>query len=138
MELDSPKDTSASDQVPAFTSFYTPGAGAKPYGANAVDLDIQRLMTDVQTGALKGVDVRSPEKLTQVLTEDIAKIHDGVNIEQALKGDVSEYVKSLEGLSPSKAKQLENRLRALQNTQRDREWLIKGVIPKDYLTPYTP
>ncbi|MFF1411207.1 hypothetical protein ACFVX6_15670 [Streptomyces sp. NPDC058289] len=38
------------------------------------------------------------------------------------------------GLSKTKTKRIVQRMVDMMNTQRDEEWLIKGIVPSDYIT----
>ncbi|MFE6848034.1 hypothetical protein [Streptomyces sp. NPDC057686] len=38
------------------------------------------------------------------------------------------------GLSKTKTKRIAQRMVDMMNTRRDEEWLIKGIVPRDYIT----
>ncbi|WP_327281043.1 hypothetical protein [Streptomyces sp. NBC_01205] len=38
------------------------------------------------------------------------------------------------GLGKTKTKRIEQRMVDMMNTQRDQEWLIKGIVPRGYIT----
>ncbi len=45
----------------------------------------------------------------------------------------AEMAKEL-GLGKAKTKSLAQRMKDMMHTRRDSEWLIKGVVPKEYIT----
>ena len=60
-------------------------------------------------------------------------IHPELDLEAARGAeDIGKFVQGISGLSKGQAGSLERTIRALQNTVRDQEWLIKGIIPKEF------
>jgi hypothetical protein len=123
-----------------YTSFLTEGSAPKTYGAYTVELNVRKLQADVATGRLRGVELMSPQDTETLVRSEIHGIA-SIDIDQALaRGPegIGRYVKSLEGLSGNKMDQLQRRLIALCNATRDKEYLVKGVIPSEYLTGPSP
>jgi hypothetical protein len=110
------------------------------YGRDQIEIDIGRLKADIEAGQLPGVEILEPEQIQAILREKIQALRPDLDIDQALANGsegIESYLKSMEGLSKGQLRALTRQLRALFNTMRDGEWLIRGVIPKEYLTgPY--
>jgi hypothetical protein len=119
-----------------YTSFLTEEGGvAKAYGAQEVELDLPRLTADIAEGKVPGVEVLTPTELEGMIRTDIEAIAPGSDPDAGIAGGVDridDYVASL-GLSRGKSAKLSRRLLALFNTTRDGEYLIKGIIPPEYL-----
>jgi hypothetical protein len=122
-----------------YTSFLTEEGGiAKPYGKSEIELDLLRLHADTKSGKVKGVEILAPEEVSGMIRGEINKTP-GIDIEAALSNGpqgIAEYVDS-KGLSKGQSRALVRRLLAYYNTTRDGEYLIRGVIPSEYLNgPY--
>ncbi|WP_232784453.1 hypothetical protein, partial [Carbonactinospora thermoautotrophica] len=123
-----------------FTSFAPEGDQGKIYGEQEIKLDYQRLQADIDSGKVKGVEIWPPKRVQESIQGEIDKVA-GKQVEVTLPHDASpqevqQFAEDL-GLSKSKAEKLIPRIQALLNTQRDSEWLVSGIIPKEYITgPY--
>ncbi|KWW97227.1 hypothetical protein LI90_1966 [Carbonactinospora thermoautotrophica] len=123
-----------------FTSFAPEGGQGKIYGEQEIKLDYQRLQADIDSGKVKGVEIWPPERVQESIQGEIDKVA-GKQVEVTLPHDASpqevqQFAEDL-GLSKSKAEKLIPRIQALLNTQRDSEWLVSGIVPKEYITgPY--
>ena len=122
-----------------YSSFMTEEGGvAKTYGAQEIEVDIVRLNADIEAGKVPGVEIVHPDEIKVMMRTEIEEIA-SVDYDAAFKNGspgIEEYVDTL-GLSRGKSAAVARRLRALYNTQRDGEYLIKGIIPGDYLRgPY--
>ncbi|MET3535996.1 hypothetical protein [Chryseobacterium limigenitum] len=104
-----------------YTSFSEgkPGVGKK-YGDNVIEVDIKKLEADIANGKVKDVEVLRPEKVQAELQGkvDAAKSRYDANP------------------TPKNMERLQNAQRDLDNTIRDREVLIKGQIPAEYIKVY--
>ncbi|MBK1895148.1 hypothetical protein [Chryseobacterium paridis] len=104
-----------------YTSFSEgkPGVG-KTYGDHVIEVDIKRLEADIANGKLKDVEVLRPEQVQAELQSkvDAAKARYDANP------------------TPKNAERLQNAQRDLDNTIRDREVLIKGQVPAEYIKVY--
>jgi hypothetical protein len=123
-----------------YTSFFTEGNEAKLYGSLEVDLEVHRLQADVAAGRVQNVEIIPPERLQASIRERIMQLHPGTDIDSALSGGVAgiaDYTGNLP-ISGSKAKDLSSLLRAYFNSRRDAEWLVRGIIPAEYLSPPRP
>jgi hypothetical protein len=123
-----------------WTSCFTEGAEAKIYGAVEIEVDVSRLQADIAAGRVRGVEIVTPEQLQASIRQRILEVHPGTDIDAALGsgvGGISEYTGRLP-LSGRKAGELDSLLRALFNTSRDAEWLIRGIVPVEYLSPPHP
>ncbi len=126
-----------------FTSFMTVEEGVqKNYGSQEIQIDVQRLMADITSGAVAGVEVILPARIqASIIAElvDLGLTEGAVNdaIARALAaGEVAAVVTLVEssGLGKKKTAKAERRMIALYNTTRDQELLIKGIIPSGYIT----
>ena len=118
-----------------WTSFKT---GTKVYGDSQVAVDVNRLEADVAAGRLPDVEVVNPDRLQAVIQSKIDTVAGkSIDVPADLQvSDVKDFLRD-QGLSSAARGKLSPVLRALINTRRDGEWLIKGVIPKEYITgPY--
>jgi hypothetical protein len=127
-----------------YSSFLTEsGPLPKAYGAMEVELDVARLQGDVASGRVQNVEVLPPEHVQSMIREDIKGRFPAVDPDAAIArgpAGIESYVESL-GLSRTKSGELGRRLLALANTTRDSEWLVRGIIPPEYLSgprPYVP
>lgn len=124
-----------------YTSFMAEeGRVAKAYGAQEVELNVPKLQADIASGKLTGVEVLTPPEIESMIRADIQRVAPGVDADAAVAGgpaQIEEFVAS-QNLSRSKSVQLARRLLALYNTTRDGEYLIKGIIPPEYLSGPSP
>ncbi len=124
-----------------FTSFAPKDGTGKVYGAQEVSIDYRRLQADIDAGKVSNVEILRPEQIQQSISDDITKTAGKeVEVPTTLKPTdtdaVTRFVNDL-GLSKGKTSKVHRRVMALLNTRRDGEWLISGVVPKDYVTgPY--
>jgi hypothetical protein len=124
-----------------FTSFAPKDGTGKVYGAQEISIDYKRLQADIESGKVQGVEILPPDQIQRSIAEEINKVAGkDVEVPTSLKPSdtdaVTEFVRDL-GLSKSKTSKVQRRVMALLNTRRDGEWLISGVIPKEYVTgPY--
>lgn len=123
-----------------YTSFMTEQNGiAKAYGSQEIELNISRLRADIKSGNLKDVKIFTPKEILQSLRSEAEKVTPEIDLNVGIaKGNngIEAYAKSL-GLSKKKTEKTIRLLRAYLNTTRDGEFLIEGIIPKDYYVgPY--
>ncbi|GAB7062932.1 hypothetical protein ACFQ1B_14010 [Streptomyces mexicanus] len=124
-----------------FTSFAPKDGTGKVYGEQEIRIDYRRLQADIESGKVQGVEILPPDQIQQSIADEINKVAGkDVEVPTSLKPSdadaVTEFVREL-GLSKSKTSKVQRRVMALLNTRRDGEWLISGVVPKEYVTgPY--
>ncbi|KAA0129361.1 hypothetical protein FY557_05535 [Chryseobacterium sp. SN22] len=100
-----------------YTSFSEEGPGiGKTYGDNVIEVDIKRLEADIAAGKISEVEVLRPEKVQAELQ---------TKIDQAMK-------RFEENPTPKNQKRVDDAVRDLNNSVRDKEILIKGEIPSEY------
>ncbi|UEQ78219.1 hypothetical protein [Chryseobacterium arthrosphaerae] len=100
-----------------YTSFSDEGPGiGKTYGDNVIEVDIKRLESDIAAGRITEVEVLRPEKVQAELQD---------KIDQAMK-------RFEESPTPKNQKRVDDAVRDLKNSVRDKEILIKGEIPAEY------
>lgn len=100
-----------------YTSFSDEGPGiGKTYGDNVIEVDIKRLEADIAAGKISEVEVLRPEKVQAELQ---------AKIDQAVK-------RFEESPTPKNQKRVDDAVRDLSNSVRDKEILIKGEIPAEY------
>ena len=104
-----------------YTSFSQEGPGVgKTYGDNVIELDVEKLEVDIQTGKVKDVEVVRPDKIQQELQANIDQ--------KQAKYDANPSKKNKDKLDSAK--------RDLENTTRDKEVLVKGEVPAEYIQVY--
>ncbi len=81
-------------------------------------MDKARLQRDIQAGKVKNVEI--------VENEQLLKIHDKAIQEAKLRYEQSPTPKNLE--------RMERAVMDRANSARDKEVLLKGVVPKEYIT----
>ncbi|WP_405885911.1 hypothetical protein OG762_38480 [Streptomyces sp. NBC_01136] len=128
----------AAKESSQYTSFAPEDGTGKVYGKEEIRVDYQRLQKDIDAGKVHGVEILSPEQIQGSIGDEINKVAGrDVDVPTTLRSDqpdkVQEYVDSL-GLSKGKSRKVMDRFMALLNTRRDGEWLINGVVPKEYVT----
>ncbi len=86
-----------------YTSFTDIEATTTNYGNNVIEIDVNRLTNDINSGKLTDVEILTPDQ-----------------VQKAIKADTTsgDYWKNL----------------ASKWAARDSEFLVKGVIPKEYIT----
>ncbi|WP_405919520.1 hypothetical protein [Streptomyces longwoodensis] len=128
------RDPAKSDSP--FTSLSSEGANAKAFGSNRIRVDLERLERDIAAGQVKDVEVYSPERVQRIIQEDAERIAGRpIDLDVPLgtrKPEAEAYAKA-QGLSNTKAKRVAQRMIDMMNTRRDDEWLIKGVVPHEYI-----
>jgi hypothetical protein len=90
----------------------------KTYGDTTIRFDKPRLQADIASGKVKGVKIIEHEEVIKHLEGKIA--------EAQAKVDANASVNNLDRLAATK--------RDLANAARDREILVQGIIPKEYIT----
>ncbi|MGA6162414.1 RHS repeat-associated core domain-containing protein [Amycolatopsis magusensis] len=119
-----------------YTSFSVEGGDGKVYGGQEIKIDHDKLQADIASGKVKDVEVLSPQKVQDSIQENLDKTA-GRKVDVDLKPnatpqEVQKFVDD-QGLSKGKSKKLLEDVQAMLNTRRDEEWLIKGVVPKQYI-----
>lgn len=120
-----------------FTSTSKDGTDAKDYGGKTIRLDLPRLMEDIAGGKVKGVEVYAPKDVEAAIQAAADKTAGrSVDISVPPRTSYEKIREMAEGLGFSKKKtaSLEQRMKDLMHTRRDSEWLVKGIVPKDYIT----
>ncbi|WP_194858905.1 hypothetical protein [Streptomyces sp. SUK 48] len=128
----------AAKESSQYTSFAPKDGTGKVYGSQEIDLDYQRLQKDIDAGHVHGVEVLPPAQVQRSIGDEIDRAAGHpVEVPPTLKPhEVPDFVDGL-GLSRGKSRKVTDRVMALLNTRRDGEWLISGVVPKEYVTgPY--
>ncbi|MGM0345906.1 hypothetical protein [Streptomyces sp. Adlamb9] len=128
----------AAKESSQYTSFAPKDGTGKVYGSQEIDIDHQRLQKDIDAGHVHGVEVLPPQRVQRSIGDEIDRVAGHpVEVPPGLKPhEVPDFVDGL-GLSKGKARKVTDRVIALLNTRRDGEWLISGVVPKEYVTgPY--
>lgn len=120
-----------------FTSTSKDGADAKDYGGKTIRVDLPRLMKDIADGKVKDVEVYSPKEVEAAIQASADKTA-GRPIDISVPPRTS-YEKIREiaegfGLGKKKTASIEQRMKDMMHTRRDSEWLVKGVVPKEYIT----
>ncbi|MEU2517105.1 hypothetical protein ABZ582_34995, partial [Streptomyces syringium] len=124
-----------------YTSTSEDGANAKDYGGQKIQIDLPRLVDDIAKGKVKGVEVYSPREVEAAIQQAADKVA-GRPVDITVPRDTphpeidaraAEIAKEL-GLGKAKTKSLAQRMKDMMHTRRDSEWLIKGVVPRDYIS----
>ncbi|WNI21732.1 hypothetical protein [Streptomyces sp. ITFR-16] len=120
-----------------FTSTSKDGADAKDYGGKTIRVDLTRLMKDIADGKVEGVEVYSPREVEAAIQASAEKTA-GRPIDISVPPRTS-YEKIREiaegfGLGKKKTASIEQRMKDMMHTRRDSEWLVKGIVPKEYIT----
>ncbi|MEV0415794.1 putative T7SS-secreted protein [Streptomyces sp. NPDC050448] len=129
------RDPAKSDSP--YTSLSSDGADAKAFGAAKIRIDLPRLEQDITAGRVQGVVVHSPDEVQaaiQASANEIAGRHVDLSVPPGSSRPVIEEAAAELGLSKTKTKRIAQRMVDMMNTQRDQEWLIKGIVPRDYIT----
>ncbi|MGU7931144.1 hypothetical protein ACS6ZN_00285 [Streptococcus suis] len=91
---------------------------AKNYGSNTIEINTKKLSQDISSGKISGVELISNGELIDNLTEyqgkKIQNYHNNRNLDN--------YNKVLRAAQD------------ISNVKRDGEFLIKGVVPSDYIS----
>jgi hypothetical protein len=128
------RDPAKSDSP--FTSLSAEGANAKAFGSARIRVDLERLERDIANGRVDGVEIYSPERVQSSIQQNANEIA-GRHVDLAVppgttRAEAVERAQAM-GLSKSKAKRIAQRMIDMMNTRRDEEWLIKGVVPHEYI-----
>ncbi|MEU7135196.1 hypothetical protein [Streptomyces sp. NPDC046261] len=124
-----------------YTSTSEDGANAKDYGGQKIQIDLPRLVDDIAKGKVKGVEVYSPKEVEAAIQQAADKVA-GKHVDISVPPNTSyadidakaaQIAKDL-GLGKAKTKSLAQRMKDMMHTRRDSEWLIKGVVPRDYIS----
>ncbi|MFG2182968.1 hypothetical protein ACGFLS_30205 [Streptomyces abikoensis] len=124
-----------------YTSTSEDGANAKDYGGQKISIDLPRLVDDIAKGKVKGVEVYSPKEVEAAIQQSADKIA-GRPIDISVPPntphpEIDEMAQKIAkdlGLGKAKTKSLAQRMKDMMHTRRDSEWLIKGIVPHDYIT----
>lgn len=100
-----------------YTSFSEGAGTGKSYGKHKIEVHLKQLRRDVAKGKLKNVEIVEHDELVNHLQKAIDKAQ--------ARYDANPSSKNLERLERAEAD--------LANASRDREILIKGVIPAEYI-----
>ncbi|WP_229356136.1 hypothetical protein [Streptomyces sp. UNOB3_S3] len=124
-----------------YTSTSEDGANAKDYGGQKIQIDLPRLVDDIAKGKVKGVEVYSPKEVEEAIQQSADKIAGrpvdiGVppNTPHPEIDEMAQKIAKDLGLGKAKTKSLAQRMKDMMHTRRDSEWLIKGIVPHDYIT----
>lgn len=78
--------------------------------------------------------MRTAQAAIQVSANEIAGRHADLTAPtNSSRAAIAEAAREL-GLSNTKTKRIAQRMVDMMNTRRDNEWLIKGIVPSDYIT----
>lgn len=99
-------------------SFSEPTTSAKSYGKYRIQLDKDRLQSDIAAGKVNGVRIIEFNELVDVLKNHVAEAE-------------ARYASNP---TRSNLLRLEAAKQDLQNASRDREFLIESTIPKGYFS----
>ncbi|WP_343239463.1 hypothetical protein [Streptomyces sp. SID7909] len=120
-----------------YTSTSKDGADAKDYGGKTIRVDLPRLVDDIAKGKVKGVEVYSPKEVEAAIQAAADKTA-GHPIDITVPPKTSyERIREIAegfGLSKKKTASIEQRMKDMMHTRRDSEWLVKGVVPSEYIT----
>ncbi|MFJ8821739.1 hypothetical protein ACIREE_08135 [Streptomyces sp. NPDC102467] len=128
------KNKAAKESSP-YTSFAPENGTGKVYGKEEIQVDYKRLQQDIDAGKVEGVKILAPKDVQGSIGDEINKAAGrDIDVPGNLQPDkVQEFVDDL-ALSKAKSRKVTDRIVALLNTRRDGEWLIGGVVPKEYVT----
>jgi hypothetical protein len=101
-----------------YTSFRGDANTVKSYGDKRIIIDLASLRRDIYSGEVTNIEIITHE---QVVRELQLRLADAEN-------------KYLKNPSMANRKSFDNAKRDLDNSRRDKEILIKGIIPKKYFT----
>lgn len=117
----------------------------KNYGGRKIRINLDRLLKDIESGQITSTKVISQ---TEIQPEFISRIENnlGRRLDQvyldklqaaAMDNNISVSERIIEemtaGLSKSKTGKIQKDVISLFNTMRDNEFLIEGILPKDYI-----
>ncbi|MFD8983449.1 hypothetical protein [Streptomyces sp. NPDC059564] len=120
-----------------YTSLSEDGANAKDYGGQKVQVDLPRLIDDIAKGKIKDVEVYSPKEVEAAIqksADEIAGQPVDISVPPNTPHPVIDEAAKRFGLSKTKTRRIAQRMKDMMHTRRDSEWLIKGVVPHDYIT----
>ncbi|MER6250805.1 hypothetical protein ABT224_05370 [Streptomyces sp. NPDC001584] len=120
-----------------YTSLSSDGADTKDFGNGKIKIDLPRLEQDIASGRAQGVSIHSPadvQSAIQASANEIAGRHVDLTVPpNSTRPAIEEAAREL-GLSNTKTKRIAQRMMDMMNTRRDQEWLIKGIVPSDYIS----
>ncbi|WP_414169218.1 hypothetical protein ACMATS_25600 [Streptoverticillium reticulum] len=123
-----------------YTSLSEDGADAKDYGGKKIRVDLPNLVKDIADGKVKGVEVYSPKEVEAAIQQSADKIageHVNIDVPPGTSyDDISKRAAEMakeHGWGKAKTKRIEQRIKDMMHTRRDSEWLIKGVVPHEYI-----
>ena len=90
----------------------------KDYGDNKITIDTQRLQRDIDSGKVKDVEIITNKEVQEHLQNKVEEAQTRYNNNPSFKNE-----------SKLKRAQMD-----LDNATRDGEVLIKGIVPKEYIT----
>lgn len=128
------RDPTKSDSP--YTSLSKDGAEAKDYGGQKILIDLPKLMDDIAKGKVKGVEVYSPKEVEAAIQKSADTIAGRpINIDvppNTSYQEIEEMAKQF-GLGKKKTARIAQRMKDMMHTRRDSEWLIKGIVPREYI-----
>lgn len=126
-----------------FSSFQTPRPNgfAKNYGAYTIQLDLNKLKSDLDSGLNQEIQIVSHDSLTAAIQSTIEEITGRKVQLPEFEGDPSPNdilnISRAFELSKTKERQATARVQAFYNARRDNELLVGGKVPRRYLSePY--
>lgn len=107
-----------------YTSFSEGAGTGKSYGQQKLEIDLKQLRHDIEKGEIKDVEIVEHDELV-------------MHLQQAIENANLRYT---ENPSPKNLERLERARADLTNATRDREILVKGIVPAKYIEsqPVTP
>jgi len=129
-----------------FTAFSPPATLAKPYGTNEIGLDLAALSRDIRVGAdsVKDVEIVSNAQLQRAILDEIRQRVGNPQLDvpphfthTTGNKDIQNLLTGEYGITKGIATKVTPDIKALLQVRRDNTWLVRGAVPKEYLTgPY--
>ncbi|MFI6169075.1 hypothetical protein ACIBCN_20015 [Nocardia sp. NPDC051052] len=143
------KNRAAKEDSP-FTSFSVKDGTGKVYGSQEIAVDVGKLRKAINNGKANDVQLLSPKEVQVSLQQEINRLTKGhqtevnlpvsatpADVERFVAGEVQRLADDGVVISRKDRERLVGRVQAMLNTRRDGEWLIKGVVPRKFITgPY--
>ncbi|AZQ39361.1 hypothetical protein EJ357_42950 [Streptomyces cyaneochromogenes] len=128
-----------------FTAFSPPGSIVKSYGNQEIGLDLIALRNDINAGVenVRNIEILSTTKVQDEILEQIRIKTEVLDLEVPStfthttgNKEIQEFL-AKNGVAKRVAANVTADIKTLLQVRRDNTWLIKGVIPSDYLRgPY--